>query len=87
MLRVLVIDQERIYFEGQARRVIAPGEQGVLEIWPLHRPLVSRLLPGVVIVDDETFPIRRGVIKAALDEVTVIVESARRAQCEPGHGP
>ncbi|MBI4355441.1 MAG: hypothetical protein HY597_03180 [Candidatus Omnitrophica bacterium] len=80
MLRVLVIDQERIYFEGQARRVIAPGERGVLEVWSLHRPMVSRLLPGSVIVDEQLFPIKRGVLKVALDEIIVIVEG-------PGHGP
>ena len=74
MLEVLVVSPREVLFHGQARRVIVPGEQGVMEVLPFHRPLLSRLLPGVVVVDEALIPIHRGVVKVAHDHVTVIVE-------------
>ena len=74
MLHVLVISHAGVLFEGTAHQVIVPGEQGVFEIQPFHRPVVSRLLPGAVIVDGKTLAIRRGVVQTARNAVTAIVE-------------
>ena len=76
MLEMLIVSPGDVLFRGQARRVILPGEQGVMEILPFHRPLVSRLLPGVIVVDDAMVPIERGVVKVDHDLLTVIVEQA-----------
>ena len=74
MLNVTVLTPESVLFNGRAHQVILPGEQGVLEILPFHRPLVSRLLPGLLLIDDQPIPIRRGVVKIAHDAVTAIIE-------------
>ncbi len=77
MLTVLVISQTAVLFQGTARRVIAPGEEGVFEVEALHHPIVSRLLPGNGIVDGRGRPIRRGVLQVAYNRVTAIVENIR----------
>lgn len=74
MLNVLIVSAQALLFEGSAQHVICPGEHGVFEVWPFHRPLVSRLLPGVIYVDDEPVAIKRGVVKIASNTVTALVE-------------
>jgi len=77
MLNVIVTSPERVLFDGTARRVIFPGEQGTFEVLPLHRPLVSRLLGGPLVIDAQTVVIERGVVRVADDQVTVVVELPR----------
>ena len=74
VLNVVVTSPERVLFDGTAKTFSAPGEQGTFEVLPLHRPLMSRLLAGVVVVDGRGFPIRRGVVRVADDMITAVVE-------------
>ncbi len=71
---VLIVSLQDVLYEGKAQQAIFPGEQGMFEVLPLHRPLVSLLLPGVIQIDDKALPIERGVVKVAFDTVTAIVE-------------
>lgn len=75
-LRVTILSPQAPLFDGQAQSVTVPGEQGVFEIWPFHRPLISRLLPGTITVDHESVPIQRGVIKVERNTVVAIVDPA-----------
>ena len=74
MLQVTIVSPQAIIFKGEARRVIVPGEQGIFEVGPFHRPLISLLLPGRIVVDDQTFDIQRGVVKVVSDSVTALIE-------------
>ena len=74
MLQVLLLSPQEPLFTGQAQRVICPGEQGVFEVAPFHRPLVSRLIAGSIVVDAQAFAIQRGVIKVDRDVVTALIE-------------
>jgi len=75
MLRVIVTSPERVLFDGTARRVIFPGEQGIFEVQILHRSLISRLIGGEVVVDWTSFRIRRGVVRVHQDQVAAVVET------------
>lgn len=47
----------------------------MFEVLPMHRPLVSLLLPGTIVIDDDqVLSISRGVVKVAFDQITAIVE-------------
>lgn len=74
MLKVLILTPQKVIFEGQAKTVSLPGEQGVFEILPFHKNLLSRLLSGPIIVDGHSFLIRRGIVKVQEDLVTIISE-------------
>jgi F-type H+-transporting ATPase subunit epsilon len=74
MLNVVIISPEKIIFEGQAEKVILPGEQGTFEVLTFHKNLLSRLLSGSVIVDGRTFSIQRGIVKVKDNTVTIISE-------------
>ena len=72
---VTIVSLQEVLFSGPARQVIVPGEQGIFEILPMHRPIVSLLLPGTIVIDEQrVLPIRRGVVKVAFDQITAIVE-------------
>ena len=73
---VTVLGPDRSLFEGRASHVIFPGERGVFEVGPFHRPIVSRLLSGVVMIDDASLPIQRGVVKVEQNRVIALVEPA-----------
>ena len=75
MLKVILITPEKILFEGTAHGVIFPGERGTFEVGPFHRTLVSRLVPGAIVIDQRTFSIQRGIVKVEKDTVTSLVET------------
>jgi F-type H+-transporting ATPase subunit epsilon len=74
LLDVSILNMSRVVFEGQAEKVIVPGEEGTFEILPFHKRIMSRLITGAVVVDQRSIPIRRGVIKADQNRVVIILE-------------
>ena len=76
VLEVLVVSPQRLIYQGRADHVILPGEKGVFEVLPHHKRLLSRLLPGLLIVDRQTIQIKRGVAKVGLNQVTILVEES-----------
>lgn len=73
-----IVSADRVWFDGMARSVTFPGERGTFEVLPFHRPLISRLAAGEVVVDGRTLPIRRGVVRVWHDDITAIVEPSSR---------
>lgn len=76
LLDVMVMNPQGVLFEGKAKSVIVPGEAGTFEIIPFHKPILSRLVSGMVHVDENGFSINRGIIKVASNTVTIIAEDA-----------
>lgn len=74
MLNVIVVCPERVIFEGRANSVILPGEKGVFEVLPFHRPLLSLLKEGDIYVDSRFMKIRRGIAKVEANILAAIVE-------------
>ena len=75
LLEVAIVTPHGILFDGKAHSVILPGEQGVFEILLNHKPILSRLFTGQMIVDDRAVPIRRGVVRVAKNQILAVVES------------
>lgn len=74
LLDVSVLNPRKVIFEGKAKSVILPGEQGVFEVLPFHKRLLSRLVSGTLVVDEKSFPIHRGIAKVEQNSVTVMIE-------------
>ena len=74
LLKVKILSPQEVIFEGQAKSVIFPGEQGVFEVLPFHKRLISRLIAGQLFVDDRAFPIKRGVAQVDQNNITAVVE-------------
>lgn len=70
----MIVSPSRVIFEGKARSLMLPGEQGCFEVLPFHKPLISRLISGKIIVGAGIVPIRRGIAGVNHNKATVIVE-------------
>ncbi|MBN1913178.1 MAG: F0F1 ATP synthase subunit epsilon [Candidatus Omnitrophica bacterium] len=73
-INVSVLTPKELLFEGEARSIVLPGEQGEFEIQPFHQPILSRLVSGTVHIDSQKFQILRGIVKVIFDTVTIIIE-------------
>ena len=73
-LEVSILSPKEIIFEGEARSLIVPGEQGVFELLSFHKRILSRLISGTLVLDGQSIYIKRGVIKVNQNKVTVLVE-------------
>lgn len=75
MFKVTVLDSQRVLFEGEANRVFLPGDTGEFEVLELHKPLISLLKEGMVVIDgDQAIPISSGIVRVRKDELVVLVE-------------
>ncbi|MCG8430534.1 MAG: hypothetical protein MJA29_05140 [Candidatus Omnitrophica bacterium] len=75
-LEVLLVSPSEVIFEGELRSLILPGESGVFELMAFHKGITSRLVSGVVFLDDRPLRIRKGVMKARGNRVTIVCEPA-----------
>jgi F-type H+-transporting ATPase subunit epsilon len=84
-MRCEVVTPERVVFEGDVEMVIAPGIEGQLGILPHHAPLMTALKYGELAIrrpgqEDEYIAIGGGFIEVGPDYVTVLADSAERAE-------
>ncbi|MEC5195851.1 F-type H+-transporting ATPase subunit epsilon [Xanthomonas campestris] len=80
-----IVSAEQEIFRGEATLVVATGELGELGIAPKHAPLITRLKPGKVVVTTASgeqldFAISGGILEVQPQVVTVLVDTAIRAQ-------
>ena len=74
MFEVVLLSLEEEIFKGTAQSVKFPGETGEFEILSYHKPLISRLIGGNLIIDGRVYPLRRGIVGFNQNKATIIVE-------------
>lgn len=83
-LHVDIVTVEGRRFQGDADFVVAPGVAGELGILPRHIPLLTELKPGQVKVRNDAgeqfFFVSGGFLEIRPDQVTVLADSAERAE-------
>ncbi len=82
-IHVDIVSAEGAIHSGQAEMVYAPGVMGELGIAPRHTPLVTRLKPGDVRVENGKemmhFYVSGGILEVQPHMVTVLADTAVRA--------
>ena len=82
-IRAEIVSQDRPVFSGDVDILVAPGVEGEMGILPNHSPLLTTLKPGVLRIRrqgvEEVFAISGGVMEVRPDIVTVLADSAERA--------
>src|SRR5437870_2851578 len=82
-LHVDIVTVEGRRFRGDADFVVAPGSEGELGVLPRHIPLLTPLAPGSVRVrndgEEQLFFVSGGFLEVRPDQVTVLADSAERA--------
>ena len=80
-----IVSAEQAIFSGEAEMVIAPGEAGELGILPEHVPLLTRIKPGTVRIQqsggtpEEVIYVSGGMMEVQPDRVTVLADTSVRA--------
>jgi F0F1-type ATP synthase epsilon subunit len=76
MLEVSLLTPKEVIFEGKARSIILPGEAGVFEVQSFHKRILSRLISGILFIDEQKFSVHRGIARVNQNKVTIIIEEA-----------
>jgi F-type H+-transporting ATPase subunit epsilon len=84
-IRCEVVTVEREIFSEDVSEVLAPGVWGQLGILPKHAPLITSLSVGELIIrreglEDESFAIHGGFMEVRENRVTVLADTAERAE-------
>jgi len=74
MFKVSIMDHAHIIFNGKASSVILPGVYGEFELLDFHRPILSLLRKGNIVIDDVSFPVAKGIMRFYKDELVALVE-------------
>lgn len=74
VFNVSIVTPGGVVFEGKAQRVIFPGRNGTFEVLMSHKPLLSRLRSGTIVVDNKEIPVSQGVVRVLSNQVLAIVE-------------
>ncbi|AJC15410.1 MULTISPECIES: F0F1 ATP synthase subunit epsilon [Pandoraea] len=84
-IHVDVVSAEEQIFSGKAKFVALPGEAGELGILPGHTPLITRIKPGAVRIEDEAGNedfvfVAGGILEVQPGTVTVLADTAIRGK-------
>jgi F-type H+-transporting ATPase subunit epsilon len=83
-MHVEVVTAERELYSGEADIVIAPGTEGELGILPRHAALLTTLKVGEMLIRlggaEEPFFVSGGFLEVSNNMVTVLAETAERAE-------
>jgi len=74
-LSVSVIMTDKKIFEGKVQEIVVPGQEGGMEIFPNHAPLLAALKKGKIVVkgeSEEEFEIESGFIEVHNNVATIL---------------
>lgn len=76
MIDVTILNPEKTLYHGQVERICLPGDCGDFEVMAFHKPLVSLLRRGRIVLDEKrVFDIRKGIVRVLNDELVALVEA------------
>ncbi|CAH9019932.1 F0F1 ATP synthase subunit epsilon [Candidatus Nitrosacidococcus sp. I8] len=83
-IHIDIVSAEKEIFSGTATMVIAPAEMGEVGIMPQHTPMLTRLKPGSVRVQEEdgreeSFYVSGGLLEVQPHIITILADTAQRA--------
>ena len=84
-IQVDIVSAEKEIFSGEAQMVFAPAVMGEVGISPGHAPLVTKMTPGEVRVNDSNgnelaFYVSGGLLEVQPRIITVLSDTAERAE-------
>lgn len=75
MFDVTILSPKAVLFEGKAKSVFLPGDQGEFEILSYHSPVISLLKPGRILIDStQSLSVKKGLLRFYHNQLVVLVE-------------
>ncbi|HPS21707.1 MAG TPA: hypothetical protein PLO44_02785 [Candidatus Paceibacterota bacterium] len=82
-LKVSIISQENIAYQGEADAVFVPTQTGIIEVLPEHMQLVSALQKGEIILkngsENKNFKVNSGVLEIRKNSNIIILADIEKA--------
>lgn len=73
--KVSIYMRDKVAFEGEGWSVFLPGDTGEFEVLAFHKPILSLLKEGKVIIDQsKEFPVKKGIMRFHNEELVVLAE-------------
>ena len=83
-MKIKILNARRYIFNGEAKEVVLPGEDGELSVLDFHQPCIARLKAGRIKVRSgnvkqgtqrqEDFVIARGVARVGIHGLSILIE-------------
>jgi F-type H+-transporting ATPase subunit epsilon len=75
MIDITIMTPKGVLHEGEVETIAIPGDRGDFEILQFHKPIISRLRRGEIVLDwKQRIPVSGGIVRVHRDEVVVLVE-------------
>lgn len=75
MFKAKIVSSNRVLFEDKVKSVFLPGETGEFEVLEFHKPIISLLKQGIILIDgDKSIVVNKGVVKMQDNELVALVE-------------
>ncbi|MBI3602042.1 MAG: hypothetical protein HY209_04020 [Candidatus Omnitrophica bacterium] len=75
MFKATILNPQRTIFEAEVRSVFLPGIEGEFEVMEFHKPIISLLRAGEIVIDwQKSVTISRGVVMVSTKELVALVE-------------
>lgn len=76
MFPVTIVNPQKVLFEGQAEKVFLQGDEGEFEVLEYHRPIISCLRKGRIVIDGKKIlKIKGGIARFEQNSLVVLAES------------
>ena len=79
-LRLEIVTPTEIAYSADVQMVTLPGADGQIGIYPLHVPLLTRMVPGEMIVRtdgrDEFLAVGQGLVEITAHRVAIVTDMA-----------
>ncbi|MFH1476881.1 MAG: hypothetical protein ABIH24_05260 [Verrucomicrobiota bacterium] len=74
-MKVTILTPARTLYDGEAWSVFLPGAEGEFEIMNNHKPIMSLLKAGQIVLDwKKTVLLKKGIVKVFHNEVVALIE-------------
>ena len=75
MLSVTILNPKDTLYDGQVDSIVFPGESGDFEVQEFHKPAISLLRKGQIVLDmSRVIPVNKGIVRVLHDQVVALVE-------------
>jgi F-type H+-transporting ATPase subunit epsilon len=83
-LKLEIVTPEATVYSEDVEMVTLPGMEGQLGIYPLHVPVMTRIVPGEIIVQkagqERSLAVGEGLVEITGDHVSIITDMAIAAE-------
>ncbi len=84
MFKLSIVTPIKVFYDGEVRSIVAPGEVGYLGILSHHAPLITALKPGRLTVRDvndhtSEYDISGGFLEVSNNSASILADSIEPA--------